>query len=301
MTLAVASPLAGWLTGLEAVPDPVFAERMLGDGVAIDPVEGLVRAPVSGRIATLHPARHAVTLESDEGAVLLIHVGLETVALGGEGFTAHVSEGDRVTVGDPLIGFDLDAVGRRAKSLVTPIILTNGEAFSLAAPAVGRMIVTGEALFDLTPREGESRTAGSAGPAVERTLILPLRHGLHARPAARIADCARGFDAVVEIVADKSSRQPQLQVQAPRIVEGNSKQDMAAPGGIADGRDIVTLDRLVHEPLVDPPVTGSLDRVQQRLQPQPLPPVIFAQGLWHGMAAFSRTRPGNRDRPGESA
>ncbi|CDX22882.1 hypothetical protein MPLDJ20_110480 [Mesorhizobium plurifarium] len=94
-----------------------------------------------------------------------------------------------------------------------------------------------------------------------------------------IADTVVGDD--MEIVADKSFRQPQLQVQAPRIVEGNSKQDMAAAGGIADGRDIVTLDRLVHEPLVDSPVTGSLDGVQQRLQPQPLPPVIFAQGLWH--------------------
>jgi len=273
MTLAVASPLAGWLTGLEAVPDPVFAERMLGDGVAIDPVEGLVRAPVSGRIATLHPARHAVTLESDEGAVLLIHVGLETVALGGEGFTAHVSEGDRVTVGDPLIGFDLDAVGRRAKSLVTPIILTNGEAFALAVPAVGRMIVTGEALFDLTPREGESRTAGSAGPAVERTLILPLRHGLHARPAARIADCARGFDAVVEIVADKgrvaSALSPvamlalalphgaRLQVRATGAEAEQAAEAVAAliESGMGEGLAIATP---VEEKMVEAALPGQL-------------------------------------------
>jgi phosphocarrier protein FPr/phosphocarrier protein len=201
MTLAIASPLAGWLTGLDAVPDPVFAERMLGDGVAIDPVEGLVSAPVSGRIATLHPARHAITLESDEGATLLIHVGLETVALGGRGFTTHVSEGDRVAAGDPLIGFDLDEVGRGAKSLITPVILTNGEAFRLVAPATGRMVAIGEPLFDLVPREGGGVAAETAGPTAERSLILPLRHGLHARPAARIAECARGFDARVEIVA----------------------------------------------------------------------------------------------------
>jgi phosphocarrier protein FPr/phosphocarrier protein len=203
MTLTIASPLTGWLTGLDAVPDPVFAERMLGDGVAIDPVEGLVRAPVSGRIATLHPARHAVTLESDEGAVLLIHIGLETVALSGEGFTAHVAEGDRVKAGDPLIGFDLHAVGRRAKSLITPIILTNGEAFTLAPPQTGRMVAMGEPLFDLLPRAGGGVAVEAAGPKAERALILPLRHGLHARPAARIAECARDFDAQVEIVADK--------------------------------------------------------------------------------------------------
>jgi len=202
MTLPVASPLAGWLTGLEAVPDPVFAERMLGDGVAIDPVEGLVRAPVSGRIVTLHPARHAVTLESDEGAVLLIHIGLETVALGGEGFTAHVKEGDRVRLGDPLIGFDLDAVGRRAKSLVTPIIVTNGEAFAFVPSATGRLIAAGEPLFHLAPRGGTAGGIEATGPTVERTLLLPLRHGLHARPAARIAECAQGFSARVEIVAE---------------------------------------------------------------------------------------------------
>jgi len=201
MTVPAASPLSGWLTDLAAVPDPVFAERMLGDGVAIDPIEGLVRAPFDGRVVTLHPARHAVTLESDAGAVVLIHVGLETVALGGEGFTALVSEGDRVGRGDPLIAFDLDAVGRRAKSLITPIVVTNGEAFGFDRPAVDRLIVAGDPLLDLVPMETGGDAADATGMVVERSLLVPLRHGLHARPGARIAECARGFDARVEIVA----------------------------------------------------------------------------------------------------
>ena len=86
MTAAIASPLAGWATPLGEVPDPVFADRMLGDGVAIDPVEGLVSAPCDGIVAAVAPTRHSVTIEADGGATLLIHVGLDTVALKGEGF-----------------------------------------------------------------------------------------------------------------------------------------------------------------------------------------------------------------------
>lgn len=202
MTVSVASPLSGWLTDLSAVPDPVFAERMLGDGVAIDPIEGMVSAPFDGRIVTLHPARHAVTLESDAGAMVLIHIGLETVALAGEGFTAHVSEGDRVRRGDPLIAFDLDFVGRRAKSLITPIVVTNGEAFGFDKPSVDRVIEAGEQLFDLAPLSKAERQPEAAGAVVERSLLLPLRHGLHARPGARIAECARSFETLIDIVAE---------------------------------------------------------------------------------------------------
>jgi phosphoenolpyruvate-protein phosphotransferase len=199
---AITSPLAGWLTSLDAVPDPVFAKKMLGDGVAIDPTEGLVRAPVAGRVLTLHAARHAITLESDVGAVLLIHIGLETVALGGEGFTAHVGEGDRVAPGDALISFDMDAVGRRAKSLITPIVLTNGELFEIVPLPTERTVASGDAVFSLLPRHGPGPIIDLEEPAVERALILPLRHGLHVRPAARVAECARAFSARVDMMAD---------------------------------------------------------------------------------------------------
>ena len=84
--LTITAPFAGWAAPLEEVPDPVFAGRMMGDGVAIHPVEGLLRAPCDGTVITLHAARHAVTIRSPEGAEILIHIGLETVALGGEGF-----------------------------------------------------------------------------------------------------------------------------------------------------------------------------------------------------------------------
>ena len=111
--IAISSPLAGWVTALDDVPDPVFAERMLGDGLAVDPVDGRVVAPGDGVVRTIPPAGHAVRLDLDAGPVLLIHVGLDTIGLGGEGFTPAVKDGQRVAQGDVLIEFDLDLLARR--------------------------------------------------------------------------------------------------------------------------------------------------------------------------------------------
>jgi phosphocarrier protein FPr/phosphocarrier protein len=201
MTVEIASPLAGWITPLDAVPDPVFAERMLGDGVAIDPVEGRLVAPGEGTVVTAHPAGHAVTLALDSGPVLLMHIGLDTVGLGGEGFTPHVRDGQRVAAGDLLVEFDLDRLARAARSLVTPVIVTNGEAFRIVRRSDEGAIEAGAPLLTLEAIASDARAAVDAGPTAERTLRLPLAHGLHARPAARIAKLVDDHDAAVEIVA----------------------------------------------------------------------------------------------------
>jgi phosphoenolpyruvate-protein phosphotransferase len=189
VTIAIASPLAGWATPLDQVPDPVFAERMLGDGVAIDPVEGRLVAPGAGTVVSVHPSGHAVTLALDSGPVLLMHIGLDTVGLGGVGFLPRVHEGDRVAAGATLIEFDLDRLARTARSLITPVIVTNGEAFALGSAVAGRAVAAGEPLFEL---QATGAAAEDVTPAasVSRMLKLPLAHGLHARPAARIARIA---------------------------------------------------------------------------------------------------------------
>src|SRR5262245_35889750 len=123
--LTLQSPLSGWITPLSDVPDPVFSGGMMGDGIAIDPTDDTVRAPCDAEVISIAVTRHAVTLRAANGAELLIHVGIDTVALGGAGFTALATAGQRVRAGDALLRFDLDAVARRAPSLVTPIIVTN--------------------------------------------------------------------------------------------------------------------------------------------------------------------------------
>ncbi|MCR5879378.1 phosphoenolpyruvate--protein phosphotransferase [Phenylobacterium sp. J367] len=193
MTIAVGAPLAGWAAPLDELPDPVFAGRMLGDGVAIDPVEGEVLAPFDGTVIGLPASRHSVTLRSAAGAELLIHVGLETVALAGEGFTAHVAEGARVRAGDRLLSFDLDLVAGRARSLLTPVVLINGDAFAVEAPVTGREVRAGEVLMRLRPLAGAAAALEAQGAEIAVDVVIPLPHGLHARPAARLAARAQGF------------------------------------------------------------------------------------------------------------
>jgi sugar PTS system EIIA component len=124
----VIAPLTGTIKPLEEVPDPVFSQKMMGDGIAIEPTEGEVVAPVNGEVVQVFPTKHAVGLRSEAGVELLIHVGLETVSMNGEGFTAHVAAGDRVKIGQRLLTVDLDLVKQKAKSTITPIIVTNGDA-----------------------------------------------------------------------------------------------------------------------------------------------------------------------------
>ena len=205
--LKLASPMAGWLMSIRDVPDPVFSEEMMGMGVAIDPTAGLLVAPCDAEVVLVAPTRHSVTLRTDTGAELLIHIGLETVALEGRGFKGHVRDGDRVAAGDPLISFDLDAVGLEAKSLVTPIVLTNAGEFTWSLPPLGRLIERGQAFGSIRGGDAAARShEGSGGETVTRDAVIRFEHGLHARPAARIADCAKRFSSSVTIACgDKSA------------------------------------------------------------------------------------------------
>ncbi|SBA81083.1 glucose-specific PTS transporter subunit IIBC [Staphylococcus aureus] len=127
----VHAPLTGEVTPLSEVPDQVFSEKMMGDGIAIKPSQGEVRAPFNGKIQMIFPTKHAIGLVSDSGLELLIHIGLDTVKLNGEGFTLHVEEGQEVKQGDLLINFDLDYIRNHAKSNITPIIVTQGNITNL--------------------------------------------------------------------------------------------------------------------------------------------------------------------------
>lgn len=124
---AVYAPLEGKVVALEDVPDATFAEGVLGLGAAIEPAVGEVVAPADGEVSSIFDTHHAVGLTLDNGMELLIHVGINTVALNGEGFTAHVSEGDRVKRGQPLISFDKEFIISKGYPIITPVIISNAD------------------------------------------------------------------------------------------------------------------------------------------------------------------------------
>ncbi|MDQ0254753.1 PTS system glucose-specific IIA component [Evansella vedderi] len=123
----IVAPITGSVKKLEDVPDPVFSQKMMGDGIAIEPIEGVAVAPVDGEVIQFFHTKHAIGIRSKTGVEILIHVGLETVNMKGEGFTGHVKEGDKVKAGDKLITFDLELIKEKASSTITPIVITNGD------------------------------------------------------------------------------------------------------------------------------------------------------------------------------
>ena len=182
--LLLAAPLSGWSTPLEEAPDEVFATRMLGDGVAIDPTGDTLCAPCDGELLSVAAARHAVTLRTAGGCELLLHVGIDTVALNGAGFTAHAAAGVQVRAGQPLLSFDLDLIARRAKSALTPVVITGGD-FRIVRVSLNRALAAGEPLMELAPQaQAAEAIARGAAPLQARRVRVTLEHGIHARPAA---------------------------------------------------------------------------------------------------------------------
>ncbi|MBS4770514.1 beta-glucoside-specific PTS transporter subunit IIABC [Carnobacteriaceae bacterium zg-ZUI240] len=121
----VAAPLSGTVVALSDVQDPVFSSLALGKGIAIEPTSGEVVSPVNGTVTTIFPTGHAVGITSENGAEILIHVGMDTVQLNGEGFTQFVKAGDAVVAGQKLVSVDLEAVKAAGYSTVTPVVVTN--------------------------------------------------------------------------------------------------------------------------------------------------------------------------------
>lgn len=149
MTL-VSSPLTGRVVGLASVPDPVFSGTMVGPGTAVDPVRASTEAvaPVDGTVVSLHP--HAFVVVDDEGHGVLVHLGIDTVQLNGEGFALLASKGDTVRRGERMVRWDPSAVERAGKSPVSPIIALEASADALADMAAEGELTSGATLFRWT-------------------------------------------------------------------------------------------------------------------------------------------------------
>ncbi|MEC3758402.1 beta-glucoside-specific PTS transporter subunit IIABC [Bacillus halotolerans] len=143
------SPIKGEVKALSEVNDGVFSAGIMGKGFAIEPEEGEVVSPVYGSVTTVFKTKHAIGITSDQGAEILIHIGLDTVKLEGQWFTSHVKEGDKVAPGDPLVSFDLEQIKAAGYDVITPVIVTNTDRYSFSpVKEIGR-VQTKEALLAL--------------------------------------------------------------------------------------------------------------------------------------------------------
>ena len=134
------APLKGEAVLLENIEDPMFAQKILGDGIAIEPSEGKVYSPADGTVSMIADTRHAIGINTADGLELLIHIGMDTVALNGEGYTPKVEAGASVKKGDLLMEFDMDFITGKGYSCVTPVIITNMDDIKSLTPHPGQAV-----------------------------------------------------------------------------------------------------------------------------------------------------------------
>lgn len=138
--IEIIAPLDGEIIKIEDVPDVVFAEKIVGDGIAIKPSGNKIVAPIAGTIGKIFETNHAFSIESDNGIELFVHFGIDTVELKGEGFTRIAAEGQHVNVGDIVIEFDLPLLQDKAKSVLTPVVISNMEDVKELVKLSGKVI-----------------------------------------------------------------------------------------------------------------------------------------------------------------
>lgn len=144
------APITGKVIALEEVPDQVFSQKMMGDGVAIEPSSNEVVSPIDGEIVDVFKTKHAISLKANNGAEILVHMGLETVELDGEGFEVKVSNGDKVEKGDPIAVFHTDIIAGKNYQTITPIILLNSDEYRADQKITDENAKAGETiLFEL--------------------------------------------------------------------------------------------------------------------------------------------------------
>jgi len=250
--ITLTAPLSGPLVPLERVPDPVFAQKMVGDGISIDPLDQCLRAPCDGQIVQLHPAGHAVTVTTPQGIEVLMHIGLDTVGLKGSGFTPKVKAGDSVKTGDALIDFDADYVATHAKSLLTQIVITNSERVAAFAPRSGAVTAGQDIILELTLAGAQAEEAAeSVKTATSEAIVIPNATGLHARPAAVLANLAKKFKADLRLQkGDRAANAKSVVAIMGLEIGYGDKVTLIARGDDADAA-VETLTPLLWEGLGD--------------------------------------------------
>jgi len=198
--LKILSPLSGQTWPLERVPDPVFAQKLVGDGVSIDPTDAVLLAGCDGEVVSLPATGHAVTLRTREGIEVLMHVGIDTVTMKGAGFHPRVKPGDTVHAGDPLIAFDLDFLATHTKSLLTQVVIANSDRVVSCERAGGCVSAGKDILLTVTLKsDGAAPPPAETVAVISEAIVIPNASGLHARPAAVLANLAKSFASTITL------------------------------------------------------------------------------------------------------
>ncbi len=277
----ISAPLTGIMVPIDQVPDPVFARKMVGDGFSIDPLSNLLVAPVAGEVVDLQPSHHAVTLRTADGLEILMHIGLDTVSLLGKGFTPKVKEGATVAVGDPLIEFDLDAVAREAKSLLTQVVITNTERVSSIVPATGLVNAGSDVAATVELAAVEETADGASGADVTVTsegLIVPNPTGLHARPSATLVNLAKQYSSDIRLRRGDDTANAKSIVSIMGLAVGYAQKIVITAHGADAAEAVEAIAQAVRDGLGEdcPPPSGTEDTAPMRAievesEPEPEP------------------------------
>jgi multiphosphoryl transfer protein len=280
-SLILVSPLDGWSSPLEEVPDPVFSGKVMGDGVAIDPTSATLCSPCDAEVITVAAARHAVTLRAANGAEILLHIGCDTVTLGGDGFESHVTNGAIVRAGQPLLSFDLDGVATRVPTLMTPVVLVNGKDFEIVRREQHRSLHAGDFLMELRSLSSLEAPGEGRGPEVRRRVRVPFEHGIHARPAALLVRALRQFSADVSALAHNRKANARSAVAWMELgVRRGDEVTLVAAGRDAEAA-LAALETMFAAPVARPEAPLAASRVADGV----LRGVIASRGLATGPAA----------------
>jgi len=293
---------SGTVVPIESVPDPVFASRMMGDGVAIEPVIGVLYAPCDGNITQVHGSNHACILATADGARLLLHIGIDTVLLKGEGFTARVATGDSVRAGQVLIEFDIAVLKRHQKPLVTMLIIENGDDFKITSRSDPRPISVGEILLTLASSHdtdvtevdiGITTTAtatnATSGESANGWALIRHAGGLHARPCAILANAVKPFAASVTIHAHgkTANARSATAIMGLAIAEGEEIEIRASGANAGDALEaaIMALETTTTAEHTLPAATGIVPSLTPAapLQAGQLAGVSASPGLASGV------------------
>jgi phosphocarrier protein FPr len=279
-TLALKAPLSGVLVPLDEVPDPVFAQRLVGDGISIEPLSQELLAPCDARILQVHRAGHALTLTRD-GIDIMIHIGLDTVNLGGEGFACRVRAGDLVRTGDLLISFDADAVAARAKSLITQIVVTNPERVAALRPRSGRVTAGQDVVLEVVLADGDTPvvSASQLDRFESDPIVISHAAGLHARPASLVAATARRFTSDLRLFKGdhEANARSVVAIMSLDVAKGETVRILASG---ADAREaVLALTDALRADIHEPQAGGTAAPAMQPM------PARARDGALHGVPA----------------